>query len=434
MFLSRELVLIGAMLLPGLSFARPGEHVRTPGGTVITPDVDVGLEFASNVQRAEADSESGVAVRVSPGLKVEADGSEYSVDLGGEYRLTKYLQKKYYAYDRFADFDLRGGLSVRPDRAVGFKIGEYLGYSNYPVDTGSVTPFISMFTSKLSPSLMLRPGPAMEFGVGFDWNFDDYSSAEGAQYDATGSIGRRLNTRNTFGPELGLTWSFFPRTAIVLGAEYRFNQWVDNWVLSTPGDGMSTVGNHLAMPDSRELRITGGIRGRFTNRIVLSVEGGYGRGTYLEKTVEEDAADEGGLEGDADFSQDVMGLDRLVLSARLRYELGQDTALTLGYERDFADSWFTNYVAYNRVYATAGARFSPRLGANASLSVRPEKYVGEVTRNDLALRAGGDVSYYLQDWAAVTLTGYWTERASMSGQSDVEYDDVRVMLKSTFTY
>ncbi|MBN2800123.1 MAG: hypothetical protein JXX28_13340 [Deltaproteobacteria bacterium] len=376
-------------------------------------------------------------LRVAPGLSLEAKGPQVRFAGQGEYIVRKY-GRAYSNLDRYSDFGFNGSMVAREKQSVGFMVGWNATMVNLPVDKGGPDPFSTRFRNHLAPTMILR-GAAIEFSLNGLWDFDDFQSASGAQYSTTDPTVRGLNRRNTGGIGGELAWKFLPRTALVLSGDYSYRYWEDNWVLAvntSEGTPIIDLGTHLAIPNSYEYRFQGGFRGRFTNRLVITAEGGMGRAVYDEESVLRDAEDEGGREsafedGDA-FTVDVSGSQRYLGSVQLRYEVAPDSFVTLGYSRDFGDSWFSNYLVYNNVYADISARMGARVRTVVGFSGRTEDYFGEISRQDVMLRTKGDLTYYVDDWASVTAGVWWDERAS----SDVsaEYDDINVHLMTTFTY
>ena len=56
--------------------------------------------------------------------------------------------------------------------------------------------------------------------------------------------------------------------------------------------------------------------------------------------------------------------------------------MSLGYRKDFDDSWFTNYVAFDQFNLGYSLKPTQRLSLDLLGNVRLEDYRGEVTRND----------------------------------------------------
>lgn len=419
------------------AYAVPGGHVHL-GNAVLIPDLDIGAEYHTNAFRSESEPVGAANLRISPGFAVEAKGPQVRFAAQGEYKIRKYFQSQFVNLDRYSDFSFSGQLHAREKQTVGFTGIWTADMHNLPVDRGGIAPFSTRFRNHLSPAIVVRGG-AVQFMGQLTWDFDDYQSAAGAQYSTTDPGVRGLNRRNTGRVDGELSWMFLPRTAFVLSAEYGYLFWEDNWLLAvntSDGTPVIDLGGHLALPNSTEYRLQAGFRGRITNRLVLSLQGGYGRAIYDEESVLRDASDEGGEEtayedGDA-FTVDVTGSQRYVGSAQLIYEVATDSFFTLGVTRNFQDSWFSNFLHYNHVYANFSARMGPHLGAKLGFSGRQESYFGEISRSDVMLRTSGDVSYYLDKWASLTVGAAWDERAS--DQATAEYDDVMVFVYTTWTY
>ncbi len=433
------LVALGLLAWPAVASAGPGDHIRA-GDAVIVPDIDMGMEYSTNVFRSHDDPRAAPNLRISPGIQIETKAPELSLSLGAEYMLRKYLKEPYTSADRFSDFDLTAKLAARKRHAVGFNLFDNASMVNVPVDmAGAIRnggSYVSRLRNHLVGGVVLRPGQAMEFTLGGTWDFDDFQVPEGAQITNS----RFLNRRQAFGPTVDARWTFFPRTAIVLRSSYLVHRWDDNWILSIQDELLPNefnFGTHLAMPNSTHFKIDGGIQGRFTNHLVLTIRGGYGSANYDEQSVIKDASDEtvqdrSELTEAAGFFDDVAGLDKLLLQAEIRYELTPDSSVAVGYQRDFDDSWFTNYLAYDRVYGQLNARLGSHLGMTAEGGFRMEDYNGEGPRDDIVIRVGGDLTYYANGWASITAGARWDERASTLDY--VEYDDVRITGMATFTY
>ncbi len=197
----------------------------------------------------------------------------------------------------------------------------------------------------------------------------------------------------------------------------------------------------LALPDSQHLKMVAGLRGRITRWLVLNATAGYGSGVYDEESVSADAdsgCDGLALELDATangFDSDAVGLDGLLLTlgATVDTEVGFGQ-LRVGatYRKDFVDSYFTNYNAFNQVAAFIEADFGRSLTGGVRTSIRFEDYHGEIERNDILLRLGTEWGVHFTQWATLSATAFWTERAS--NHADVQYDDVEFALLGTFTY
>ncbi len=417
------LCVVGPLVLAGVAHAAPGDHIRV-GDAVITPSLAAGFEYRTNLYRVEADPVGGLGMRVIPSLTISLKGPDASLQVDGRYELKKYFGADLVALDRFDNFDVGAAITALDQQVVGFKLDESAGLLNNPVEAlTSEDPYSTQLSNDLEGTIELRPGSALTIGLGGRWEFDDYRVPTGAQADGT----RPFNRKNTYGPVLHSRWEFFPRTAFALDASYLFVRWQDN-LLSTP-DESGQVGSVLAIPNA-EL----GIRGRIAPPLVLVLMAGYGDARYSEDSVTDAVA---GTEPGADsssgsFAVDLSGIDHLLLDAQLKYIFGVGQKATVGYSRDFQDVYFTNYVAFDYIYARLNNRIGGRVGTDAEFGARFEGYEGEITRQDIRLAAKGDISVQASDWAKISTGLWWNQRASTDDL--VEYDDFNVHLTGTFTY
>jgi hypothetical protein len=198
---------------------------------------------------------------------------------------------------------------------------------------------------------------------------------------------------------------------VYANADYTVNSWQAGPVQES-ADGL------FEAPGSQFIRSMAGIDGRFTNKLFLNVGAGYGVGLY-------------------ESGNNLSGLDGLLAKVQGRYQIVESTedqpgtAFTLGYEKTFRDSFFTNSVAINRVYTGLGVgigNFQPAV----RYELRAEGYDGAIARNDIVNQLSVDAAYRIQSWAAITPGVAWQQRAS--NQDNVEYDDVNIRLMANFTY
>lgn len=407
--------------LPAVASAAPGDHIRA-GDAELVPSIQVGGEYRTNLYRSEVEPVSGANLRVAPAATLSAGSEDHSFKLGGVWELRKFLfvaehpqtatlsaGERASRFDRYNDFGVNANMALFRREVVGFTLSNATNLRNTTTDAQfSEAPFTSQFRNNLSGGIPIRPGAALSITPGAAWAYDQYLAPQ-----RDGVDGRSLSNRHSYGPNLDAKWSFLPRTAVFFNASYRTNQWTDGPVLEAIPD--ASIGS----PDSDVIRTLAGIDGRFTERIFLNLGVGYGVGLY-------------------DAGVNASGLDGLLLSAQARYQLVQGegdeggASWSLGYQKDFRDNFFTNYVAVNRVYTSLSGNvrdFRPSL----RYEIRSEGYKGEqVTRTDLVNRIQADFGYAVSDWATITPGAYWQQRASSDDQ--VEYDDWNIHLLGTFVY
>lgn len=404
-----------------------GDHVRV-GAAEVAPSLSMGIGYHTNVFRSEDDEIAGMAVMVSPSVDLLAEGHENTFSAQASYRTLTYTGETSSKASEYSDFDINAVLNAYEHSTVGVSVVDSIGMRNSPVDDlGSTDPFASHFHNRLGVDANIRPGTALEIDVGANWDFDQYYVPEGAQVDGEQTYG----SKNTFGPKLDASWSFFPRTAIVVEGEMNFVRWDEN-VVTAAGDFQ--LGEFLIIPDSDNWKLKGGIRGRITKPLVLVLMAGYGSALYDEESAGTGSGPISSADKDlaVGYGADLDGWDKLLVDTQLKYNTRAGHKYVLGYKRDFQDVFFTNFVAFDHLYFNAFNRIGGRMGSEFKIGGRYESYAGEVQRTDILLDTKLALSLFLQEWGQLQLGGGWMERASTD--NEIEYDDIHFGLNAMFTY
>ena len=419
-------------LISGMAAAAPGDHIRA-GSLEIVPDVDVGAEFRSNVYRQEDGGPGAGNLFLSPGIRAGADGNDHEFLAGFDWKLRKFLfvgqgedgstvDDAARRLDRFNEYAGTASAKLFKRSAIGFGLNETVAFQNWTADAPFADlPYSSHFRNALRAGLRLDPASALHFDVGGLWTLDTYF------VPAVGERDEPVNRRNTYGPRLEGRWAFLPRTSFVVRSSYVFNQWENNRLVSDPDAPESDVG----IPNSQQVKVLGGMDGQFTQKLFLRVLLGYGSGDYDADTVE------GTVAGRDELSSSVSGSRRFLVTTQFRYDIRPTTKeragtrVAVGYVRDFNDSFFTNYVALDQWYASFDGRIGPLL-PTVRYELRQERYVGALTRDDVVHRVSADVAYKIQNYATVSVGGWFHRRGST--EATVEYDDLNVHVFGTFRY
>ena len=445
---------LALLATPGIAHAEPGDHVAVGNATVI-PGVDVGTEYRSNVYRLQNNTIGAAAFLVTPHITVENNNSDFM------FNLSAGLSARHYYYsgksdnpfynranlNRYNDTDATANLYLMPGKLVGFKIRE--DFSNDNLNTESVwaeRAYISHLVSDTSVAVTLAPGSALFADLGGHLEADVYRGNPGASF--VNQV--RLNSRTAYGPKMYAKWTFFPRTALEIDGSVDWFNWSNNLLNSVsaanrlvPED--QDIGQRLAVPDGREARISAGLIGRVNNKVVVNLSAGYGAINFDDQSVL-DAADALGAAEGADevdvsegWGQDLAGVDGILGVAQVTVAPVQNHALSLGYKKDFEDSWFTNYLAYHYVFGRYTGTVASRWTIGLEGGYRFENYVGEVERADHYVRTGGTVSYNATEWLDITGGFGWKRRASWANHPNgplpsIEYDDFPVSLVFQLTY
>ncbi len=428
-----------AVSMSGIALAAPGDHIKA-GDALITPQIDVGVEYRTNAYQTQ-DPALNIPVtnlRVAPALTISANTPttefqlngmselRYVVSTSGRYGLVDGRDRRV-NLDRFNDFNVSTGLRLNKGAPLSFNLSDNIGLRNNPAQAGGARGTGSAYHSQLRNDLrgaaVLRTGPAVDATLTGMWAWDNFLVAGTSENGYRG-----FNRRHTVGSILEGKWTFFPRTAVVADVGYYYHGWAQN-VVATPQPAPYTgedLGETLVLPDSHFLKARAGLRGRITPKLVVIGTVGVGDAWYFANAAAIASAD-----GD-EWEANPALIQGLLATVQARYDLSPGNRITAGYQKDFEDSWFTNYMAYNSLYATLENRFGPRFGTTLSFDTRFESYVGEVTREDILVRGKGDISYGILDFASVSGGVWWTRR--VSDRAIMEYDDVNVHALLNFTY
>jgi hypothetical protein len=423
--------LLVGLLATTSSSAAPGDHIQVGNKGELVPSVDLGMEYRTNVYRTEVAPTGGANMRLAPGIDLMSSTDQNDFSLGGQWELRKFLfvgadeetgltqQERVANLDRYNDFRFDARADTLKDQVVGFRLSDRIALKNNSVDAEYAdAPFSTQFRNQLDGGLRVSPGPALSLVLGGGWAYDDFLLPAGEGED------RQFNTRQTYGPSLKAKWDFLPRTGLLFDFEYMMHRWAETAVVTGADGAESEFGDAIAVPNSDHIKTELGIQGRFTERLSLVVVAGYGLANY-------DADGSGAVADLGDIAASVEGADGILASVNGQYLMGQSTFWSFGYSRDFMDSFFTNYSAYNFLHTSLRGKYGDVV-PSARYSARFENYNGEVVRSDLLSKVELDLGYEIRSYASISGGVWWQQRAS--NQDNVEYDDFNIHLMGTFAY
>jgi hypothetical protein len=445
-----------------LAFAQDGDPPQA-AGTDVSPGIAVETFWRSNLYLQEGEASggeaatSGFGIQAKPSLRVETRTQQVRMKLGLGYSARKMIPKSGSSddasiadvtnLDRFNLVSGNIGLVLLPESVVGVKIADRASLTGRETEAVSATDaYLMTFRNTGKGTLTVRPGSSLELDVGGTIENRMYTlpecvlDSDGCQnIEGTPS----LNTRLGYGFVADLNWRFFPRTAVVASFQKGAFSWANNFV-NTQGDGLNAneLGNYLGVPDGKVWHLEGGLRGRFTEKLVLGAVIGYTSMTYDEDSVLEDAANQSdALDIDtsateAGFDADLKGFPAaMTANVEAGLDLTEDQRLILSYNRNFEDVFFTNYVGYDRFSVTLAGKAFDRMKYDFQVMYRLESYKGEVDRTDHFIRGAGDLGYVATDWMDITGGVWWTRRASAKGTDpDIEFDDTNVHMGVSLSF
>jgi hypothetical protein len=384
-----------AVCLTQSAIAKPGEHIKA-GNALLKPSLSVGMEYRTNVLQSPTDPQGGPNLFIQPGFDVESKTADTHFTLTSLYTLRKYFQSELVRADRYTDLDIGARLNLMRTSVVGFRLNERAAIRN----DNNLQSLHTRMHNGLGAEMAIRPGPVLEMRVGGLWNYDRFLVPPAGPNQDSSLNSDLLSQRNTVGPTFEAEWRFFPRTALVLDSSYLFYIWNNN---------ESTVSN----TNSKHGRIRVGLRGRLTERLVVSALLGYGGGKYS------DDVKVGGLKG-------------LLGEAQIKYAFNKNQNMAFGYQKYFDDIYFTSFVAYNRLYLKYQGQFTPRFGMDVSTMANFEEYDGPVDRSDVFIETRLNTVINANDWISVTVGAWWRHRTSSDRL--VAFDDISAQAYVSFKY
>lgn len=452
---------LGWVGLTGTAVAAPGDHIGNDQ-VQLAPSIGLWSGWRSNLYLQEGEAAGGVATQPGtflefrPALSLKVNTADVVLKADFAYKPRLYLSKEVQNLNRFSFFDVGGELNLLPNSVVGLKVKDRFSLSGRETEAESADwAYLTVLTNDLTAALVVRPGSSMDVDLGAKVLTTDFQTDAGTNpsiSSGSGALGlATLNQKLQYGPYAALEYKFLPKTAFLLNYSQSWFTWGNNFLYAR-GDGLQPSESngfdaYLGIPNGSDFRLSTGLRGRFTDRLLLGVELGYVKMTYDEQSVVDDASDTGGIDVSVDADPGSQGFGKdldggLMANLEVGYELARDNRITLGYRRDFVDIYFTNYLAYHQYQLKYDGLIADRLVPALSLAVRQETYEGEVARQDTFLRARGDLTYKAAKFLDVSGGVWWTQRASMDPQQGaydaanaaIEYDDVNVHLGLTFTY
>lgn len=442
----------------GSAYAGPGDHIRA-GDATITPSVMTGIEAHSNLYLSDGGEQtpevSAMAWVLKPRLEVSASGRVAKFELGAGYGLKKFID--FYPdddfhpenADRFSDFNADLALTVLPQSRVGVRVDNHFNNESIaaelPTAEGNASANIVHTSNDLLGGVQIRPGSALQVEVLGQLGIDIYDVPDEL---FTVPNNASYNGRQQYGPVVGATWKFLPKTSLVGNFSYNFLRWDNNLIEAVgPDIDGSAIGSYIGKPDADAWRASAGVTGQFTQKLAASAQVGFGQMTYDEDSVLEspvvgnlvDSSAELSLVGDETFATDTSIGDGVLVNLQVSYAPLRGHTLTLGYRKDFQDAVFTNYVAYHFVFFRYEGSIQNRLGLGAEFSYRLDNFHGEVARGDQNLLARLSASYKVAPWMSAGVSGSWMRRACAEADCSgtfyaTQYDDVSGSLGLTFTY
>jgi hypothetical protein len=383
-----------------------GAGIRV-GDFEVHPGVAAELGYDSNYLRAADSEDPGGAfrIRITPSLSLSTLGPQRTEGVAStpppdvEFRGTAALtynefigvngtpsaQRKV-GDQRNISGNLDLNLTIRPRQEWSGGLFAGVGRTTQPSDTGALGSFAGLFDRFLvraGGELIWTPGAGL-----LDWRLGYRLS--GTIFQEVAGLTNLEHTIQTRG-----RWRFLPRTALLYDARLGFVNYVN---------GDEKRGSH-------PLRVQLGLNGLITPSFGVLVMGGWGASFYDARTA----------------NGEVHNFDSFIGQAELKWYLTPNPAtnpgaatlsvssVSLGFTRDFQDSYIGSYVERDRGYASLSYFFSGRVLTVVEGNVGPAVYpripqgesgvvVDTAPWTDIRYEASIFAEYRLRDYFGINAT------------------------------
>jgi len=403
-----------ATLVCALAGASPGfaleadEGVRLGANTRFQPGILISGAYQSNVYRTESDLEGDVTLRLEPHLRLVHRSANANLDLWGEYHFKKYMG----AYDRadgddvghkdldvFLNYLVGVDLVTRPDSPFSFMTGDKLSRISREFDNSDLISVgysrMDNLTNQAHIGVEGRPGRSLRIQGLFHFDLGRYT---GARAHIGPDTDRRVYGQafDLYG-SLVVGWKFFPRTQLMLKADWGHILWDPRF--SDP-DGAASGGTSAEVAgidqnDSDHWRVWLGVQGKFSRKISLQALIGYGNAYFPDSAA--------GREGN------LRGVNGLLGKAQLHWKPIPTQRITIGFVRDYRYIYFADYYVSNSPYVRYHGQIAgfllPRFEfAYLLRDIHSEHYTSTTAsgvRTDHEIRINAGVDFQIADFFSV---------------------------------
>lgn len=414
---SGQAVVAAALLAaPAVGVAQTAEQngVRIGSGR-LNPTISFDATYDSAAGVVGGEMKGGTILHVRPGFRFLAPSNSMEVKLDANYDYNAFLGDELSGLSKSAaDADL--GLLFNKDGDVQFEISDKFVRSDrtdvYSLDINSIVN-----RNDASLRLITRSGdswsitPSYTLGVQFfESAIDDDAYADSLEYYDNLTHNARVDAR----------FSLAPRTALLVDVGVGFRSYT--------GDE-SRLGRELA-DDVGNTRLQLGVTSMLSNKVGVTVMGGYGMQFGLDDTVDGESR----------------GFSGLIGKAELGWYATELTTVRLGYGRTFQADPRHDYYSDDRIYLESALAFTRQFGVRAGISYdmvefgTPVAAVGNVEVEDSSsdiFRFHVGPTWQFNRWFGAGLSYALTSRAGEGSYKDspyYNYDRNEVTGRVTFTY
>lgn len=393
----RTLLFILSLLLqaPVALAAGPGGGINF-GKVTLSPAIQLNFLVDSNVARSstaqlelvdstntetfDSTGSAGLELRPTAGVSYKSELLRLASTAGLAARV--YFARPGNSY--WNDVTLRASADFLPDRPFGISVRDNYSYKNYPDPSIDGDPsdwdLLSRGYNSLWAEGRYSPGSALDFNLAAIWQMDiqELTNLESAL--APG--------KNEFGLQLKGKWRFFPRTLLLVQADYLFGTWsnLTDCIVEEGGQCIVTVAKSTNL---NNISFQTGLAGQITNTIQANVFVGYG---VLDNT---------------DNDSDLWGLGGILAQLQVVYNPQPAHAVSFNFYRRYTDAALMDFIGLNGVSAGYTGTWFSKLQATLQASFDSRDYnsastVESESRADWSLGASFGLEYRVAPWLSLT--------------------------------
>ena len=335
---------VGAQIYSGTGALKLGPLPRElglkAGNFNIQPFLNVGYGYDSNLfynDDTQWEKPSGAQlVKIVPGLKVvNLNTRNLELSFGGSALIDRYISDvEAVKKQSNVGGDAKISAAFFKSSPVSLRVSEQFRRALERRHTESSENY-NRNVNRVGAGVGFKPGGgALELGVDYAFVADLFADVEGDWGDL---IYHDITLKGS--------WKFFPYTALVLDGNWQAREYLDK-----------DMGKYGELTPSKPLRVRFGLNGFITRKLSVMALVGYGNSFHEQRVT----ADMNPRENDS--------FNMVIGEARVSARFSPNTILQGGYQFDFNDSTFSNYVQFHKFYINFQQRFLNRIDVGADLS------------------------------------------------------------------
>lgn len=419
-------------VVPGAWAADDDEGIKAGANTRFQPGVLVAGAYQSNVYRTESSPEGDITIRVEPHLRLVHSSNNAKFSVFGEYHLKKHTGAfvdqdtdpvGHKDLDIFLNYILGADLMTRPKSPFSFIVADQLSRLSREFDNADLLTNRYSRMDHLSNRFHIgvegRPGSAFRIQGLFHFDLGRYTGASDQGVGAAADRRVYGQAYDLYGSLL-VGWKFFPRTQLMLEADFGHILWDPTFQDLVSGGTSEPAVAGLNQYDSDHWRVWLGVQGQFSRKISLQAMIGYGNAYYPDSP--EDPAE-----------KNLGGINGLLGKAQFHWKPVPTHRLTVGFLRDYRFIYFSNYYVSNSPYVRYRGQIAGFLLPEAEFAYLLRTIAGDVDRTDHEIRVKAGVGFQIADFFEVGV-GYRLWSIVGSTDADAQFMDHEVGLELEFGY